>query len=787
MHRSRRVSPLVPLVLAPVAAIPAAQADQAAGPQPAATALQEIVVTAQKRAEKLHDVPMGVTAITTDELDRQQIVSLEDLQSKVPGLSLTQTEPGITRLTLRGQNVGGVGSTVTTYVDDTPFGSSNALANGFGFSGDFDTWDLQRIEVLRGPQGTLYGAGSEGGLLKYVTNPPDPTKFAAAVQAGGEDVSHGESAGSAKGMINLPLGDRGAFRLSGYSAALPGYIDDPSLGAKDINHGHRDGVRAALLINFTDDLSLRLNAVEQELHTDGTAYTDVVGATNLQLTPPANQLQPQNGDLNQQRFINEPNTFKYGIYSATLNWNVGWGTLTYITSYGTTDENGLSDVTSSPAAPGTGPTGTFGNVVTTLLPFVSPVPPAGVTSVAGLAETEVIDIKKWTQEFRLASAAGQTLEWQVGAFYTRESSALDQTLPLFYIPTQVFAPLTPALGGPSLENASLDARYREWAGFAQFTYHFNPQWDLALGGRYSENKQSASELLTGVLPTLQGTPQVLTSGDSSDNDFTYSIAPRWHVSSDTMVYGRIATGYRPGGPNDLPLNAPPSVPRAYQPDETTNYEAGVRSDLLDRRLSVDVAAFLVDWKKIQLFEFLQVAGTPGFGINANGGTARSKGLEWTLGLTPATGLTFTLTGAYVDAYLTSPAPAAGGRDGDLLPFVPKWSTSLDGDYRWRAFDDFNAFVGATWSYIGSRLPGFGAIQDATGTFQPEPRPELPSYNSVNLRAGVENGRWAFELYCKNAGDTRGITDYGNGGSPNYGGGVVYVVPRTLGATATLRF
>jgi outer membrane receptor protein involved in Fe transport len=588
-------------------------------------------------------------------------------------------------------------------------------------------------------------------------------------------------------MINLPLGDRGAFRLSGYSAALPGYIDDPSLGEKDINHGHRDGVRAALLINFTDDLSLRLNAVEQELHTDGTAYTDVVGATNLQLTPPANQLQPQNGDLNQQRFINEPNTFKYGIYSATLNWNVGWGTLTYITSYGTTDENGLSDVTSSPAAPGTGPTGTFGNVVTTLLPFVSPVPPAGVTSVAGLAETEVIDIKKWTQEFRLASAAGQTLEWQVGAFYTSESSALDQTLPLFYIPTQVFAPLTPALGGPSLENASLDARYREWAGFAQFTYHFNPQWDLALGGRYSENKQSASELLTGVLPTLQGTPQVLTSGDSSDNDFTYSIAPRWHVSSDTMVYGRIATGYRPGGPNDLPLNAPPSVPRAYQPDQTTNYEAGVRSDLLDRRLSVDVAAFLVDWKKIQLFEFLQVAGTPGFGINANGGTARSKGLEWTLGLTPATGLTFTLTGAYVDAYLTSPAPAAGGRDGDLLPFVPKWSTSLDGDYRWRAFDDFNAFVGATWSYIGSRLPGFGAIQDATGTFQPEPRPELPSYNSVNLRAGLENGRWAFELYCKNAGDTRGITDYGNGGSPNYGGGVVYAVPRTLGATATLRF
>lgn len=191
-------------------------ADEAEAAQSSASTLQEVVVTAQKREERLHDVPMGVTAITSDELQKQQLVSFEDLAAKVPGLSLTDIQPGITRLTLRGQNAGGIGSTVTTYIDDTPFGSSNALANGFGFSGDFDTWDLQRVEVLRGPQGTLYGAGSEGGLLKYVTNPPDPTQAAAAVQVGGEDVAHGDGAGSGKGMINLPIGDRAAFRLSGY-------------------------------------------------------------------------------------------------------------------------------------------------------------------------------------------------------------------------------------------------------------------------------------------------------------------------------------------------------------------------------------------------------------------------------------------------------------------------------------------------------------------------------------------------------------------------------------------
>jgi iron complex outermembrane receptor protein len=786
MRGSRHISAFGPAALGvALTAGSGAWAQQVVDSGSSAGTLQEVVVTAQKRVEKLHDVPMGVTAITSDELQNQQLLSLEDLQSKVPGLSLTEVQPGETRLTLRGQNVGGIGSTVTTYIDDTPFGSSNALANGFFYTGDFDTWDLQRVEVLRGPQGTLYGAGSEGGLLKYVTNAPDPTKFAAAVQAGGEDVAHGQAAGSGKGMVNLPIGDRAAFRLSGYYEGLPGYVDDPSLGEKDVNRGYRDGVRAALLVNFTDNLSVRLNAFGQDLHTDGTPYIDVVGTGNLPLTPPANQFAPQNGNFNQQRFINEPDDFKYRIYSGTLNWNIGWATLTSISSYGTTHQDGVADITSAAAAAGTGPSGTFGDVATSLLGLVAP-PPPGATAVAGLAEPEATNIKKWTQEFRLASSTGQTLEWQLGVFYTHEVSSLDQTLPLFYIPTQVSAPLPEALGGPSLENASVDSLYREWAGFAELTYHFSPQFDVAVGGRRSENKQSANEVTSGALLTLTGqaSPQVVT-GDSTDTDTTYSIAPRWHVNSDTMVYGRLATGYRPGGPNDLPPTAPASIQREYQADRTTNYELGVRSDLLDKRLSVDVAAFLVDWKKIQLFEEIQVPGQPPFGINANGGTARSKGLEWTLALTPVTGLTFTLTGAYVDAYLTSPAPDAGGNTGDRLPYVPKFSTSLDGAYTWRAFSDYMAFTGATWSYVGSRFNDFSALPGAT--FEPEPRPELPSYNTVDLRAGLQNGRWTFELYGKNVGNSRGITYYTNTSTPNYGGAIAYLQPRTVGAAVTARF
>ena len=218
---------------------------------------------------------------------------------------------------------------------------------------------------------------------------------------------------------------------------------------------------------------------------------------------------------------------------------------------------------------------------------------------------------------------------------------------------------------------------------------------------------------------------------------------------------------------------------------------GVRTDLLDRSLSLDVAAFLVDWKKIQLLQELILPGQPPFGVNTNGGTARSKGLEATMGWTPVTGLTFTLVGAYVDAYLTSPATDTGGNEGDHLPYVPKWSSSLDGAYTWRAFQQFDAFAGATWIYTGSRFNDFSTtpIMPTPTTFElvPNPRPELPSYNAVNLRAGLDNGRWAFELYCKNVGDTRGVTYYTSTNTPNYGGALNYIQPRTLGALVTARF
>ena len=760
MLRAPRLSSLVPLVLVPIAAVPAAQADQATETQPTASALQEIVVTAQKRTEKLHDVPMGVTAVSNEQMDKLRLTDFQDLQAVVPALSVQQIQPGLSRLTLRGENVGGVGSTVTTYVDDTPVGSSNALANGSIITGDFDTWDLQRVEVLRGPQGTLYGAGSEGGLLKYVTIAPDPTHEAAAFQLGAEDISHGDWGPYVKGMLNMPIGSNAALRISGFDTQLPGYIDDPQLGETNINRGFREGMRASLLVNATDNFSIRLTAFGQNLRTDGTSDVDVIGAAGTPLTPPANQLQPSVGDYSQNRFINEPSTFRNRVFSATLDWNLGWGALTSISSYGKSYQNLFIDATSTPLQPGV----TFGDLATLV-----------VGAPAGLAETSVIQMGKFTQEVRLASTGTQPLDWQVGAFFTREASTIAQTLPSFLIPGDALTPL------PSFENADVGAIYREWAGFGQLTYHFNPQWDIALGARWSENRQSADESLGGLLVN----PPQFSGGTSTGTDWTYSVAPRWHVTDNTLVYARVATGYRPGGPNVLPPGVPAGVATSYQADTTTNYELGTRTSFLDNRLSMDVAAFLINWEKIQLFEFVENTG-----INANGGSAQSKGLEWTFGLTPVTGLNFLLTGAYVDAHLTADAPAAGGTNGDELPYAPKWSSSLDGSYTWRALNDFDGFVGATWSYVGSRISDFQAsttVVNGAVAFVPNPRAELPSYNTVNLRAGLTNQRWSFELYVKNVGDTRGITSYTNAGTPNFGGSIGIIQPRTVGAMATLQF
>jgi iron complex outermembrane recepter protein len=705
------------------------------------TALETVIVTAQKRSEPLIDVPMSVTALNGNDLDNLQARDFADYAALVPGLSLNAGQPGLTRLTLRGQNAGGVGSTVATYVDESPFGSSTGLLNGAVDTGDFDTWDMQRIEVLRGPQGTLYGANSEGGLLKFVTNAPELGTLSGAGELTGENVANGGNGGDVRVMLNLPLGDKMALRVSGFDEDDPGYINDPLRDERSLNDGHKEGGRASLLLAPTEDLSIRLTAAAQESKYNGINTVDVNPTT----------LQPLYGGLSQERSLSEPSNFKYENYNGTVDWNLGPVRILSSTSFGILDSETVNDATPIYGGPAPGYAGSlFGGSPGALL-------------------DDNVDLRKFTQEIRLSSPNSDLLEWQAGAYFTHEYGQVNEYLDGVTIPAGTYLGL--------IEQPIIDSDYKETAGFADVTYHILPQFDVQVGGRYSHNEQNAIEVVN-FNPLISPAPEVVTA-NSSGNVVTYSAAPQWHFDPNTMVYARVATGYRPGGPNVLPPVAPPTVEREYGADKTTNVELGVRSTQLDGTLFLDVAIYHVKWKNIQLLEVVD-----GFGINGNGGTARTQGLEWTVGYSPLHGLKFEWTGAYTEANLTSPATALYANSGDPLPYAPKWGTSLDGEYDWALFGDLKAFVGATWSYIGARSSDFASAPPAVATGNPG-QIVLPSYNTTAVRLGVDKGQYRFTLFGKNLTDARGITDYESVGSPY--STVTVIQPRTVGATLYVKF
>ena len=711
--------------------------------QPAASdalELETVIVTAEKREQPLQDVPMGITALGGSKLDDIQAREFADYAALVPGLSLSTAQQGFTRLTLRGQNAGGTGSTVAVYFDESPYGSSTALLNGSINTGDFDTWDMQRIEVLRGPQGTIYGANSEGGLLKFVTNAPELGKFSLAGELGGEGVSHGGNGIAGRALVNVPLGDKTALRVSGFLEDVPGYINNPASGQTQLNEGRKSGGRASLLTAPTDDFSVRLTAELQKTTYDGSNLVDIDPVT----------LKPLYGSLAQERALSEPSDFKYENYNATIDWNLGTLKLISATSYGVLDTHLVTDGTPI-----------YGGLAGLLTGGAAPGAPL-------YADTE---LKKFTQEIRLTSPTTDRLEWQIGGYYTHESGLIVQNLYSAEVPSGAVVGL--------LIQPVIDSKYKEGAGFVDLTYHFNSQFDIQAGGRWSSNSQDATQTTTydptlagllGVVPNVQ-----IVQGNSSENVWTYSVAPTWHFDTKSMMYARLATGYRPGGPNVLPPNAPPEVQRQYGSDRTTNVELGVRSMLAEGRFSVDLAAFHVDWKNIQLLEVVS-----GFGINANGGTARSQGFEWNFAYLPVQGLTFQWTGAYTDAKLTSPAPAINANSGDPLPYAPKWGTAVDAEYKRPVFGNYSGFVGATYSYVGSRSSDF-----ASSPATPPGQAILPSYNTYAARLGLENGQYRISVYGKNLSDSRGFTSYAASGSPY--SSVTVTQPLTVGVTLSAKF
>lgn len=730
--------------LAAAIASPAvAWAQDAAGDAP-----DEIVVTAQKRTQTLIDVAQSVSVVSGATLEQQGATNFSDYLKNVPSLQLVQGTPGQGRLVLRGINTGGVASTVAVYVDETPFGSSTALANGAELAGDFDTFDVARIEVLRGPQGTLYGASSLGGLLKFVTNEPSAAGFEGKALGGVEFTDGGDASYRGAAMVNVPLGETLAFRASGSYRKQGGYIDSVGTAGSNVRSNTNDfesyGGRASLLWKPDASLSVRLGALLQNLYVDGSSFVEADPAT----------LKPLYGGLTQSEYLPQFSNIKYRLYNGTIEYDFGPATLTSATSYAQQLQSFRADYTANLSAALGGPYVYF---------------------------DQLTENRKWTQELRLASNGGDFIEWLIGGYYTREKARINQNL-------KTAVPGTPGTLTPidlPFDYAVYDlaSRYEEIAGFANATLHLAPWFDIDLGGRYSHNSQRADQVTDGVLlgaSTIEGIR-------SSDNVFTWSVAPKVKFGTRASLYGRIAKGYRPGGPNVIPAGAPPGTPTTFEPDTVTSYEIGFKGDTADRTASIEAAIYHIDWNNIQL-----AAVVNGFGVNANGAGAEVDGAEITATLRPVRGLATSINLAINDAKLsgdTDPVVVAAVK-GDPLPFTPKYAVSVNADYQWDLGGDVTASVGGSIRSLSRQSGNFDpAYRAIHGHF-----PKVRAYEVIDLRAGVAFGRYAINVYVNNVGNSRGITAtqalLGVAGLPRNAGGALGTAllrPRTFGINLTAGF
>jgi iron complex outermembrane receptor protein len=669
----------------------------------------------------------AVAAVSGGKLEERGADSLQDYIAFIPGVTLqSYGTPGFGVVSIRGIAAQSVGAATATYIDEVPFGPSSALTEGGLFTLDLDPSDLERVEVLKGPQGTLYGASSMGGVIKYVTRAPDLQKTAASVSENFNMTQNGTSGLKLRGAVSLPLiEDELAIRLSGYYRHEGGYVDDVGVGGEDTNRADNRGFRAALLYKPLDDLSIRLNAMEQDTATHGQNVVDYDLATG----------RPVNGDLTQFRYLSEPFTVKIRLYSAEINYNLGKLDLVSATSYSSLDPTAKSDGTSIYMALG--------------IPYATAQTPLG-----GYSDFPTSQV---TQELRLVSERMGVVEWMFGGFYQHESLHDDEKVTSYFGPDGLPNP------NLNLEDVYRTGALTEYAGFANATIYLVPRFDVTAGFRDSRISQTRLRGAEGLLanPANPGVYAVTYQAFSESSD-TYLAAARWRVTDDVLLYARAASGYRPGGGRSVPVGAPAGFPTTYTSDSLWSYETGVKLRELEGRLTLDADAYWINWKNIQTLQ--PVAGKT---VDGNAGTAISRGIEFQIDYVPYRGLTVGANTAYTDARFTEAVPGINVFDGERLYYVPKWTAEAHSDYSMPIGAGLRGFVGGDYQYQSLRYD--------------ENRTPLPGYGVWNVHTGLNNDRYRVNLYVNNLTNKIGLLGYNTGG---YGApyGFAVSTPRTFGVT-----
>lgn len=688
--------------------------------------LDTVTVFATRRREPVRDVPLRVETLSVENLERMGAVSLTDSIGSLPGVDVkADAGPGRGTVTMRGVSVGEQHiATVGVYVDEVAFGSSSAFVFGGSTALEMSLLDLHHIELLRGPQGTLYGAGAMGGLLKYVTNEPDSSRFSGKVGLGVRSTQGGGVGHTENMVLNVPLSqDVAAIRVAAFNDHEGGYIKAVGKAAGEhVNDGDTRGARVSVLIEPTTKMKLRLSAASQEIQRNslnGIDYDITSG-------------QPVYGDLTRTLATLEPYTTKTRLTSADFEYDFGWARFNAIAS-----TQRFNSGTGQDATPLLGNNPAFDYVVL----------------------DNAISLRKQTQELRLTSPRG-TVEWLLGYYRDKEVGRVGQLL---------WAKLASA-GNMDLQSNGQPSQYREQAFYGDLTWNFNSAWSLTLGARVARNQQVYG---------IEGSPPLDFVGTSEDSSTTYLGTLRYALDKQSNVYFRAASGYRPGGPNppalDGSLQPIPNTPRSFGPDTLWSYELGYKGDLLDKRLNVEAALYDIRWSGLQQPKALGIST-----IVVNAGEARVRGAE--LSVRYKVDEHWNLNGglAYTDPTLSKEAPDLGP-PGTRLANTAKLAYTLGLRYAF-PLAGHESYAGLNVRHVGQRNAGY----DMPGTSLPQF--SQPAYTLVDAQWGLDLGGWQLSTFVRNLTNKRAILSANSAltafGLPL---NATVATPRTVGANLSFSF
>jgi len=656
--------------------------------------LEEVVVTAQKRAQKLQEVPFAISAVTQQQLEQTGADGAEDYLSQVPGVFYTSQGRGQSNIVMRGISTSSAASnqqsTVEIYLDELPL-----LDRFAGWTKpDIDTFDIERVEVLRGPQGTLFGSNSLGGAIRLITAKPDLSQLEGRVELGTSTTDGGEGSNNFSGMLNVPLveGEVG-LRAVGYRRYKGGWVDNDFRDQQNVNDEKATGGRAILEFRPGDRATIQASAVYERSVTDDAPMT-----FDNEAAGPSDEFNvafPSDIEADFQAF------------SLNVDYDFGGVSLTSSSVYG--ERDGLLG---------------RGLIELALRGFGAVYDPDATLFARQKSE-------RFAQELRLASSGEQPLKWIIGANYMDYHLDFSQRWTV-RMPV-VSASLTNFL------NEVIEVDVRETAAFGEASYNITDKLIATVGARWTDIDYESDTTSTG---TVINSPRAIVEKPASS--VTPKISLSFFATPDTHIYATASKGFR-GGQTNFNAAQNALIPAGFDPDTLWNYELGLKADWMDRRLTSNVALFAIEWSNIQLARLINLPPpslVPVANIVDNAGDAKIRGAEAELIVRPIDSLEIGTSLTYTDAELESVLPGVSVIPGSRLPGTPEFSASNHVQVGSSFGDDMDGYVRLSHRYTS-------AVYSELPVSPTAPQLRSDEYHLLDLRVGITKGAYEVALYAEN--------------------------------------